>query len=139
MLPSDCAGHVLVAGSAHALGVVLLEPLSFWGGFDPITGQITDVHHPQHGLSIANSIVVMTSGRGSSSASSVIAEAVRLGTAPAGFVLTDVDEIIVLGCLVGHELYNTTTPVLVLDPERHAMIRNGQPLTITTGGGIRGG
>lgn len=139
MLTEGIVGKVLLDGGADADAAVLAAPLSFWGGFDARSGMITDVHHPQHGRSISNSIVVMTSGRGSSSASSVLAEAIRLGTAPAAFVLSDADEILVLGCVVGHELYGTTTPVVVLDASDHARIRDGQRLTITPGGLIQSG
>lgn len=139
MLPKGATGRALVDGLATASVSVLAAPLSLWGGFDPTTGTITDVHHPQHGEAIGGTIVVMTSGRGSSSASSVLAEAIRLGSAPTAFVLTEPDEILVLGSVVGQELYGVTTPVLVVEPSLHAMIRHGYPMTINPGGTICGG
>jgi predicted aconitase with swiveling domain len=129
----------MVDGSAAASVSVLATPLSLWGGFDPTTGMITDAHHPQHGEVIAGTIVVMASGRGSSSASSVLAEAIRLGSAPTAFLLIEPDEILVLGSVVGHELYGVTTPVLIVAPSLHAMIRHGHPMTISPGGTISGG
>ena len=139
MLPKGVTGRTMIDGSAAAPASVLTAPLSLWGGLDPITGRITDGHHPQHGDAIGGTIVVMTSGRGSSSASSVLAEAIRLGTAPTAFVLTEPDEILVLGAVIGHELYGVTTPVLVVEPSLHAMIRNGHPVKIAPGGTISGG
>ena len=41
-------GRVLVSGQASGPAMVLAETLSFWGGFNPINGEIIDVHHPQH-------------------------------------------------------------------------------------------
>ena len=76
--------RTLVPGTAEGPALVLDEPLSFWGGVDPETGDITDVRHPQHGASVTGRILVMPSGRGSSSSSSVLAESIRAGTAPAG-------------------------------------------------------
>jgi len=139
MLPEGATGRVMVDGSAAASVSVLATPLSLWGGFDPTTGMITDAHHPQHGEVIAGTIVVMASGRGSSSASSVLAEAIRLGSAPTAFLLIEPDEILVLGSVVGHELYGVTTPVLIVAPSLHAMIRHGHPMTISPGGTISGG
>ncbi len=138
MLPDGTTGRMLAPGSASGQAVVLDAPLSLWGGFDPETGRITDVHHPQHGERIAGAVVVMTSGRGSSSASSVLAEAVRRGSAPAAFVLLEPDEILVLGAIVGHELYDIATPVMVVEPAVHAVIRTGQPLTIAADGSLTG-
>ncbi len=102
-----------VRGSASGVALVLDEPLSFWGGLQAETGLIIDQHHPQRGECVAGRVLVMDGGRGSSSASSVLAEAVRLGTAPAAFVLRRSDEIIALGCLVAEELYGLVTPVVV--------------------------
>lgn len=128
--------RLLVEGQATGVACVLTEPLSLWGGFDPESGLITDVHHPEHGRSITGTIVVMCSGRGSSSASSVLAEALRLGSAPAAFVLAEPDEILVLGALVGHELYGTTTPIVVAPAETHSQIIDGQRIGIQAGGVI---
>jgi uncharacterized protein len=81
---------------------------------DPRTGRLTDHHHPQLGATITGQVLVMPSGRGSSSSSSVLAEAIRLGTAPLAIVLSQPDEILVLGALVADYLYGRTCPILVL-------------------------
>jgi len=62
----------------------------------------------------------MPTGRGSSSASSVLAEAVRLGTAPVAIVLSEPDEIVALGSLVAEEIYGTVMPVVVAGDENIA-------------------
>lgn len=95
----------LVAGTASGSTLVLDEPLSFWGGVDPITGEIIDRSHPQSGTVITDRILIMPGGRGSSSASSVIAECIRAGTAPAGIILEEPDPLLALGSLVAAELY----------------------------------
>jgi len=120
----------LVDGSASGAALVLDEPLSLWGGLEPETGRIIDVHHPQHGVCMSGAIVVMESGRGSSSASSVLAEAIKLGTAPAAFVLNRPDEILALGALVGLELYGTVTPIVVVGRATTAALRTGMPLAV---------
>ena len=120
----DASTHWLVGGRAEGSVLPLGEPLSFWGGFDSHTGAIIDRHHPQFGAVLTGHIVVMHSGRGSSSASSVIAEAIRIGTAPAAIVLHDPDEIVTLGAIVADELYDIAMPVVVVDDETfHAMKR----------------
>ena len=106
--------RTLVPGTAEGRALVLDEPLSFWGGVDPETGDITDVRHPQHGASVTGRILVMPSGRGSSSSSSVLAESIRAGTAPAAIVLGEADPILALGAIVARELYGIVTPVVVV-------------------------
>lgn len=105
--------RALVPGRAEAEVVVLDESLSFWGGYDPETGAVVDRAHPQNGKSLRGKIVVMPHGRGSSSASSVLAEALRRGTGPAALVLDQPDQIIVVGCLVARLLYGVECPVFV--------------------------
>ncbi len=107
-------GTPLVAGAAAGPVLRLDAPLSFWGGLDPQTGTIVDRRHPQHGARVAGTVLVMPHGRGSSSASSVLAEAIRLGTAPVAVVLGAPDEIIAVGALVAAELYGIVCPVVVV-------------------------
>lgn len=103
----------LTAGRATGRAVVLSTPLSFWGGVDD-AGTISDVHHPEFGTNLVGTVLVMASGRGSSSSSSVLAELIREGRAPSAIVLGRADAIIVLGSLVAEELYGITTPVVVV-------------------------
>jgi predicted aconitase with swiveling domain len=123
--------RALVEGRARGSALVLDEPLSFWGGLDPTTGEVVDRHHPQSGTNVTGRILVMPSGRGSSSSSSVLAEAIRAGTAPAGVVLREPDGIVALGAVVAEELYGRTMPVVVLDPG--VAIASGTHVTIDGG------
>jgi predicted aconitase with swiveling domain len=107
-------GRTLVPGSAEGVTVVLRERLSFWGGLDPGTGAVIDVHHPQRGARIAGRVLVMPGGRGSSSSSYVLAEAIRSGTAPVAIVLAEPDPIVALGSIVARELYGAIVPVVQL-------------------------
>ena len=104
--------RVLVDGVATGELLRLTEPLSLWGGLDPETGLIIDRSHPQVGRSMTGAIVSMPHGRGSSSSSSVLAEALRMGTGPAGFVLEIPDPILVVGALVAHRLYGMVCPIV---------------------------
>ena len=113
--------------------LVLSEPLSLWGGMDPSTGTIIDVHHPQRGASVAGRVLVMVSGRGSSSSASVLAEAVRAGTAPVAIVLVEPDLILAIGAAVAEELYGVRVPVRVVAPDEQATIRDGETITVGDG------
>ena len=118
-------GRALVAGEATGKAMVLEEPLSFWGGLDPATGRLVDPHHPQRGAILTGRVLVMPAGRGSSSSSSVLAEAIRLGTAPAAIVLGEQDQIVAIGAIVARELYSLVVPVLTIEPDAYAGIEDG--------------
>jgi hypothetical protein len=122
--------RVLAPGVASGEVLVLDEPLSFWGGLDPETGKLIDAHHPQVGVSLSGKVLVMPSGRGSSSSSYVLAEAIRAGTAPAAVVLAEPDPIVTLGSIVASELYGIEVPVVVwVDPGA----ATGQRATVRAG------
>jgi predicted aconitase with swiveling domain len=126
----------VVGGAAAGPVVVLDEPLSFWGGFSAERGIVTDEHHPQAGVSLAGAVVVMVGGRGSSSASSVLTEAVRLGTAPAAILMQRADEILVTGSLVARELYGRTVPIVLLDEVEYRRAAAATAATLTTDGSL---
>lgn len=127
---------VLVAGEATGTLIRLEEPLSFWGGLDPSTGSIIDERHPQLGVNLSGHILAMAYGRGSSSSTGVLAEAIRLGTAPAAIILQEPDMIVMLGALVANELYGTTCPVVVVDRATFETFVNGLTVEILEGGAI---
>lgn len=125
---------VVVAGDAAGPVVALDEPLSFWGGFSAETGLVTDEHHPQVGQSLSGAMLVMPGGRGSSSASSMLLEAVRLGTAPAAILMRRPDEILTTASLVARELYDATVPIVLLDDAAYAEANSASKATLTAGG-----
>jgi predicted aconitase with swiveling domain len=103
----------LVPGEASGKVFALSQPLSFWGGFDATSGRIIDRSHPQIGAGLSAHVLLMTAGRGSSSGSSVLAEAIRLRTAPCAIVMLTRDAIVTVGAIVARELYQTPCPVVL--------------------------
>jgi uncharacterized protein len=133
---AELAARPLLAGEAAGPALVLEAPLSLWGGLDPHTGRVSDPHHPQFGATVTGRVLVMPAGRGSSSSSSVLAEAVRLGTAPLAILLAEPDEILVLGALVAEELYGRTCPILVLPQAPGGAIATGDLVTVSAAGTV---
>jgi predicted aconitase with swiveling domain len=120
------AGRVLIAGEAEGPLLRLAAPLSLWGGVDPASGLITQPRHPDHGRSIAGTVLAMPRTIGSSSSSAVLLELLSNGHAPCALLLGEVDAILCLGVIVAREMGYATIPVLEVDvaglPER-AVVR----------------
>ncbi|SMG07501.1 aconitase X swivel domain-containing protein [Paraburkholderia susongensis] len=132
-------GDVLVSGTANAEKILLEKPLSFWGGYDSNAGKIIDRTHPQIGETLAGKIMVMAHAKGSSSSSSVLAEAIRNGTGPSGIVLRERDLIISIGAIVAVELYNLAVPVVCLPPSAFDQVVSSRgKIRIEAGEGING-
>jgi len=105
-------GRVLVGGYARGEVLLLDEPLSFWGGFDPANGEIIDVHHPQSGKLVGGKVLVMPSSRGSAGTPACIAESLRNGSGPLAFILGAADVNISVGVSVANRLYGLNIPVI---------------------------
>lgn len=124
------AAVTLVPGRAQGQTFVLSEPLSFWGGLDSATGRIIDQWHPQKDGVLSGRILVMKAGRGSSSGSSVLAEAIRRGTGPAGIVLMTRDAIVTVGAMVAAELYGVSCPVVLASEFDWQLVGDSWGLTL---------
>ena len=123
----------LVGGDVRGAAAVLQAPLSLWGGFDPASGRIVDVHHPQHDVRIAGRIVVMPGGRGSSSSASVLLESVRLRQHPLALVLGEPDPVLVIGALVAADLYGFAVPVVQVDADALEALPDGAMMRVVAG------
>jgi predicted aconitase with swiveling domain len=127
------AARTYAAGEAEGIALVLAAPLSFWGGIDIETGNIIDHSHPDRGKNVTGRILVMPGGRGSSSASAVLAETIRRGTGPAAIVLSLPDPILTVGAIVAQSLYGFRCPIVVCPIEGLA---TGDRLRVDASGSV---
>lgn len=112
----------------------MTAPLSLWGGFDLVSGRVSDVNHPQHGQLISGRILVMPGGRGSSSSSSILLESVRQGFHPQAILLLEPDPILVIGALVAEDLYGVTIPVVVVAADVLEALCTGVQVVVSSRG-----
>jgi predicted aconitase with swiveling domain len=82
-------------------------PLSFWGGVDPLSGEIIDHTHPLYGRNVANTVVAIPSGRGSCTGSQVMLELILNGVAPSIILTREVDPILCVAVIVAQELFTS--------------------------------
>ncbi len=116
---------VLHQGEAEGPLLVLQEPLSFWGGFDPQTGKIIDQHHPQAGANATGTLLALPETRGSAGTPAGVAEAIRNGCGPAGIITAKKDVNLVAGVMTALQLYDICVPIVE--------ITRGDLATLTTG------
>jgi len=127
----ETRARVLIAGEAEGPLLRLAAPISFWGGVDPKSGTISDPRHPDHGRSIAGTVLAIPATIGSSSSSAVMLELLRGGKAPAALLLGTVDAILTLGVIVAREMGYGSIPVLALSADAIAALSaNGVQLSV---------
>ena len=130
-------GKAVVKGTARGLALVSAEPLSFWGGYDYHTGEITDRRHPLSGSIATGRILALPFTRGSSTTTAILLEAVRAGTAPAAILTTGVDAFFALASIVAGEMYASPLPIVALSAEDFARLRSGDEVEVGEDGVLR--
>ena len=79
---------------------------------------------------IAGRVLLLPAGRGSSSGSASLAEAIRLGCGPAAILLLKRDGIVVVGALAAAELYRIVAPVVLIAERDWASLAASRTLRV---------
>jgi predicted aconitase with swiveling domain len=127
-------GRALVPGETAGIALVSREPLSFWGGYDSRTGEITERDHPLSGQIAADRILALPCTRGSSTTTAVFVESVKVGTAPKAILTEGVDSFLSLASIVAEELYGRAIPVIALEADDYRCLETGQRIEIRAEG-----
>ena len=132
-MPEDARKQscVLIEGEASGEVLVFAEGLSFWGGVDPHSGRIIDVHHPNCGESVSGKILMMPTSRGSCSGSGVILELSLNSLAPAALVFKEREEVLTLGAVVSDRVFGRPLPTLSLSPTDYDALARSRTASIS--------
>lgn len=123
-------GSPIISGSAKGLALVSNEPLSFWGGYDWKTGEITDRRHPLSGSIAKDKILAIPFTRGSSTTTAVLLESVRAQTAPAAIITTSNDFFFALASVVADEMYSKPIPLVSISESDFTHLRTGEEIEL---------
>ncbi|MCR6500575.1 aconitase X [Shinella sp. CPCC 101442] len=121
----------ILAGTASGPIIAAGEALSFWGGVDPATGRVIDVHHPLHGVPITGGILMMPSSRGSCTGSGVLLDMALTGRAPAALVFSEAEDVLTLGALIAAEMFDRPLPVLRVSHDAYDALCRAKTATIS--------
>ena len=130
------SGTPIIAGSAKGVALVSTEPLSFWGGYDWKSGEITDRRHPLSGSNAKGKVLAIPFTRGSSTTTAVLLEAIRAKTAPSAIITTSTDLFFALASIVADELYKNPLPLLAISESDFARLQTGDQIEIDDQGMI---
>ncbi|KAL1525499.1 hypothetical protein AB1Y20_020355 [Prymnesium parvum] len=129
-------GEPLVAGEASGELLYSTVGLSFWGGVDPLSGEVIDRHHPLHGQRLRGKVLAIPGGRGSCTGSQVLLELLLRGAAPAAIVLARPDDILALGAIVADELFAASLPIVCVG-DSFASLRAAATVAVDADGAVR--
>jgi predicted aconitase with swiveling domain len=93
-------GRKIVGGTAYGEALVSEDPVSFYGGIDPLTGKVIEKGHKLEGKKITGKVFVFPTGKGSTVGSYVIYRMKKNGTAPAAIINLQTEAILATGCVI---------------------------------------
>lgn len=129
-------GRPLVPGAAEGRLLYAAEPMSFWGGYDPETGDLIDRRHELAGENAAGRVLAIPATRGSSTTTAVLLEAIRNGTAPAAIITEGPDAFLALASIVAEELYSRPIPIVALEPRDYRALASAERVRVTRTGRV---
>jgi uncharacterized protein len=93
-------GRIIYKGKAEGEALVTTQPISFYGGVDPNTGEVTEKGHELQGISVKDKILVFPQGKGSTVGSYTLYRMKKNGTAPAGMINKETETIVAVGAII---------------------------------------
>jgi len=129
------SGKSIIPGVSQGFALVSSQPFSFWGDLDPETGKVINPRSNLFGESIKGKVFVYPRGRGSSTTSAILLEAVRCSTAPCAIISIEVESILALGAIVAQEVYDRTVPMLAVAEDVFHLLRTGDYLLVDSRAG----
>jgi len=93
-------GRVIYKGEAEGDALVTSQPISFYGGVDPSTGEIVERGHELRGEYVKGRVLVFPYGKGSTVGSYILYRLRKGGVAPAAIVNERCETIVADGAII---------------------------------------
>jgi predicted aconitase with swiveling domain len=96
----ELKGRIISRGKAEGEALVTSQPISFYGGVDPNSGEVIEKGHELQGKSVKGKILVFPTGKGSTVGSYTLYRMKKNGTAPAGIVNRECETVVAVGAII---------------------------------------
>lgn len=93
-------GRIISKGTAQEEALVTSQPISFYGGVDPNTGEVIEKGHELKGKSVKGKILVFPTGKGSTVGSYTLYRLKKNGAAPAGIINKECETVVAVGAII---------------------------------------
>lgn len=128
MVKLECLN--VIAGDLRAKLVYSNDPISFVGGVNIQTGDVSDFRHSNYKKNITGKAFAFPFGKGSSGAGLVLMEMLRIGTSPAALINIRTDPVILTGPLICNHFYNQLLPVINLSEEDYLKLADAKEVQL---------
>ncbi len=96
----ELKGRIISKGTVQEEALVTSQPISFYGGVDPNTGEVLEKGHELQGKSVKGKILVFPTGKGSTVGSYTLYRLKKNGMAPAGIINRECETVVAVGAII---------------------------------------
>jgi len=96
----ELKGRIISKGRGEGEALTTSQPISFYGGVDPNTGEIIEKGHELQGKSVKGKILVFPNGKGSTVGSYTLYRMKKNGMAPSGIINKECETVVAVGAII---------------------------------------
>ncbi len=96
----ELEGRTISKGIAEGEALTTTQPISFYGGVDPRTGEIIEKGHELQGRKVKGKILVFPNGKGSTVGSYTLYRMKNNGVAPSGIINKECETVVAVGVII---------------------------------------
>jgi predicted aconitase with swiveling domain len=96
----EMKGRIISKGKGEGEALTTTQPISFYGGVDPNTGEVIEKGHELQGKTVKDKILVFPNGKGSTVGSYTLYRMKKIGTAPAAMINKECETIVAVGAII---------------------------------------
>ena len=96
----ELKGRIISKEKGEGDALVTSQPISFYGGVDPNTGEVIEKGHELHGKSVKGKVLVFPTGKGSTVGSYTLYRMKKNGVAPAGIINSECETVVAVGAII---------------------------------------
>ena len=121
----ELKGRSISRGRGEGEALATSQPISFYGGVDPNTGEVIEKGHELQGQTVKGRILVFPTGKGSTVGSYTLYRMKKNGTAPAGIINRECETVVAVGAIISE--------VPCVDQVDIAQIKTGDRVRVENG------
>jgi len=121
----ELKGRIIYRGKGEGEALVTSQPISFYGGVDPTTGEVLEKGHELQGKSVKGKVLVFPTGKGSTVGSYTLYRLKKNGAAPAGIVNRECETVVAVGAIISEIPCVDKIDISRLKTGDHVQIENG--------------
>ncbi len=96
----ELKGRIIYKGKSEGVALVTTQPISFYGGVDPNSGEVIEKGHELQGQIVKDRILIFPNGKGSTVGSYTLYRMKKNQTAPAGIINRECETVVAVGVII---------------------------------------